>query len=180
MKFSAKRLQIHGKEVVFREALGSDGERAVPFLNQIAKETPYTYNYEGQNLTSLNLEKRYQAEFETKNSLRIFALHNDKVIAQLGIWKTNPQHPWLQHRGEFVMMILKSWWGTGISKALLTEMEKFARSVGITRIEATVSTENSRGIALYQKFGFVIEGTAKNSKVVNGISMDSHFIAKFL
>jgi RimJ/RimL family protein N-acetyltransferase len=180
MKFAAQTLFIQGREVSLREALPTDAEKAIPFLQQIAKESTFTYNYEGQSISAADLEKRYQFEAQSSSNLRLFVLHKEELIAQLGIWKTNPKHPWLQHRAEFAMMILKSWWGTGISIILLSEMEKFSRSVGITRIEATVSTDNPRGIALYQKFGFAIEGTAKHAKLVNGKFMDSHFIAKLL
>ena len=76
------------------------------------------------------------------------------------------------------MMVRKEWWGSGLAKLLLSEMETFAKAIGIIRIEATVNCINERGVALYSKFGYEIEGTAKGFKIVDGNELDSFFIAK--
>lgn len=179
-KFSEKTIKLKNKEILLRQADGEDAQAAIDFLNIISEETPFTYNYPGQQLKPENLTNRFAADKKSSNNLRLFALEKNKIIAQISCWKINPEHPWLKHKAEFAMMVVKDWWGTGIAQALLKEVDAFAASTGITRIEATVNSINERGVALYQKNGYVIEGTAKNYKIVDGKPLDSYFIAKLL
>ena len=78
------------------------------------------------------------------------------------------------------MMVLRDYWGQGIGGRLLEIMEDFARSVEFTRIEATVRTENERGLNLYLKNGYAIEGTRLHSAVINGKYKDEYYISKLL
>ena len=48
----------------------------------------------------------------------------------------------------------------------------------IDRIELTVFADNDSGIALYRKFGFVIEGTGKGFALRNGEYVDAHYMAR--
>jgi RimJ/RimL family protein N-acetyltransferase len=59
-------------------------------------------------------------------------------------------------------------------------MEEFAKKSGIYKIEAKVRIFNERGLALYKKNGYAIEGTRKKAAFINGQYEDEFFIAKFL
>ena len=48
----------------------------------------------------------------------------------------------------------------------------------IERIELTVFVNNPAAVALYQKFGFEIEGTGKNYALRNGQYVDAYFMAR--
>lgn len=176
--FSQKNIVLNSKSIILREAAPQDAPAMIEFLNQVSNETPYTYNYPGQKLKLENQELRIANEQKSQNSIRIFAFDNSRLIGQIALWKLNPDHPWLKHKAEFAMMITKEWWGSGLAKALLNEIDTFARSIEVTRIEATVSCSNERGVALYKKHGYLIEGTAKAYKIVDGVPLDSFFIAK--
>jgi RimJ/RimL family protein N-acetyltransferase len=176
--FLQKNLILKSKNIILCEAEPKDAPAMLEFLGQVSDETPYTYNYPGQKLKLENQELRIANEQKSLNSIRLFAFDDGKLIGQIGLWKLNPDHPWLKHKAEFAMMIIKEWWGSGLAKALLNEIDTFARSIEVTRIEATVSCSNERGVALYKKHGYVIEGTAKAYKIVDGEPLDSYFIAK--
>lgn len=59
-------------------------------------------------------------------------------------------------------------------------METHARSCKISRIEAEVRTVNDRGVSLYTKNGFKIEGRREWAALINGTFLDEFYIAKLL
>lgn len=179
-KFTEQKLFLKNTQVVLREATPTDAKSIIDFLTVISNETPFTYNYPGQQLKLETMTNRLSSEQSSPLNLRVIAVEDFKVIGQIFFWRLAPDHPWLQHKGEFAMMVVKAWWGSGLAKALLASMEAFARSTGAKRIDATVSCSNERGVSLYSKNGFVIEGTAKGYKIVDGVPLDSYFIAKYL
>jgi [ribosomal protein S5]-alanine N-acetyltransferase len=78
------------------------------------------------------------------------------------------------------MMILREFWGEGIGRRMLEIMEAHAKDRGIARLEAQVRTKNERGIKLYRRMGFQIEGTRKHAALIDGKYQDEFFIAKIL
>ena len=48
----------------------------------------------------------------------------------------------------------------------------------VERIELTVFADNARAIAVYQKHGFVIEGTGKRFALRNGEYVDAYYMAR--
>lgn len=51
--------------------------------------------------------------------------------------------------------------GSGIAKAMMTDVLTRLRNTGIRRVELTVEADNARAIAFYEKFGFQQEGTQR-------------------
>lgn len=67
----------------------------------------------------------------------------------------------------------------GVGSALMREMISICDNwLRIDRIELTVFTSNAVAVALYQKFGFEIEGTGKNYALRNGKYVDAYFMAR--
>ena len=79
-----------------------------------------------------------------------------------------------------VIGILQSHAGKGLGTRLFETMEAWAREVGVHRLELHVDTENKAGIALYLKRDFMIEGVAKEIKLVAGRFVDQIMMAKIL
>ena len=59
-------------------------------------------------------------------------------------------------------------------------MEKWAAENGVKRLELSVMTHNERGLALYKKMGFDIEGIKRASIFVNGAYVDEYLMGKIL
>ena len=67
----------------------------------------------------------------------------------------------------------------GVGSALMREMVNLCDNwLRIERIELTVFVNNPAAVALYQKFGFEIEGTGKNYALRNGQYVDAYFMAR--
>ena len=50
--------------------------------------------------------------------------------------------------------------------------------IGFTRLELTVYADNAPAVALYRKFGFVIEGTAHRYALRDGVFVDALMMAR--
>ncbi|MEH6942633.1 GNAT family N-acetyltransferase [Bacillus sp. JJ722] len=71
------------------------------------------------------------------------------------------------HKVEFGVCVLKDFWGYGIGKNLLQQSIHWADSNGIKKITLSVLETNTKAIALYQTFGFEIEGILKKDKILS-------------
>ncbi len=88
----------------------------------------------------------------------------------------NPRH---HHAAGLGMMVHPAYWGRGIGSQLVNALVKLADDwLQLSRIELEVNTDNPPAIRLYEKYGFVIEGTHKLHAYGDGRMADSHFMAR--
>jgi putative acetyltransferase len=89
----------------------------------------------------------------------LVACVEDEVVGSLGL-RTFPDRPRRRHAGEIGMAVRDDWHGKGIGTALMEAAVDLADNwLNLTRLELTVWTDNVQAIRLYEKFGFVAEGT---------------------
>jgi len=60
--------------------------------------------------------------------------------------------------GELGMMVAAGWRGRGVGSALVAAAIEWARARGLHKLALSVFPDNQAAIALYRKFGFVVEG----------------------
>jgi RimJ/RimL family protein N-acetyltransferase len=73
--------------------------------------------------------------------------------------------------------VLKDYWGLSIGKHLLRYLIDWAKKTGkVRKINLRVRVDNERAIRLYQRLGFVIEGTLKREFYVGGRFIDSYLM----
>lgn len=75
------------------------------------------------------------------------------------------------HRGTLGMGIIPGYRERGLGRRLITATIDAARGQGLHRIDLDVHADNLRARALYEKVGFVEEGTARD-----GVRIDGRFI----
>lgn len=99
-----------------------------------------------------------------------------EVVGHLGL-QTFPNSPRRRHVGAIGMAVRDDWHGKGVGNALLQAAIDLAeRWLNLRRLELEVYTDNEPAIHLYEKQGFVIEGTAvdfafRDGQYVNVFSM---------
>lgn len=81
---------------------------------------------------------------------------------------------------EIVMDIRQAYTGNKLGEKLLLSLEGWAKNIGIKRLELTVMTENIFAIRLYQKIGFVIEGTKRMSVHLSSGFKDQYLMSKLI
>jgi RimJ/RimL family protein N-acetyltransferase len=156
-------------------------EKLLVFRRQIASETTNTMQYVGQEYPTVEeTAKRLNAQLEDKSTINVGVFDSDHIVGYLNFRMPWGDHPWVAHLAQFGMMILKPYWGQGIGKKMLQIQETHAQKIGVSRIEAMVRVANDRGVTLYERSGYKIEGTRKKAALINGEFVDEYFIAKVM
>ncbi|MBB5018328.1 putative acetyltransferase [Chitinivorax tropicus] len=84
-----------------------------------------------------------------------------------------------RHVGYIWMAIADRWQGKGVGSCMMAELIDLADSwFNLTRLELTVYTDNVAAVALYRKFGFVIEGEHVQHAFRNGEFVNSYCMAR--
>lgn len=108
----------------------------------------------------------------------LVACIGDNVVGQLAL-ELN-QRVRRRHVATFGLGVDPSHHVKGLGSALMQAMIDICDNwVAIQRIELTVFTDNQRAIALYRKFGFVIEGTSRHFALRDGKLVDAYPMARF-
>lgn len=115
-----------------------------------------------------------------KGEYSLVACIEEEVLGEISLW-TSPDNPRLKHVGNIGMAVRDDWQGKGIGTALMRAVLDLADNwLNLTRIELHVYTDNEAGIALYEKFGFEVEGTHRRFGFRNGRYADAYSMARIL
>ena len=81
----------------------------------------------------------------------------------------------MAHRGEIALSVRKDHWHCGIGTLLMETMFAHAHTIpSLNMLTLTVITDNTRAIALYERFGFVICGCWHRFFCVDGTYDDAY------
>jgi putative acetyltransferase len=102
-----------------------------------------------------------------------------RVVGQLGLHLESAARR--RHVGSIGMAVHDDFQGQGIGSALMVAMIDLADNwLNLRRIELEVYTDNAPAIRLYERFGFVIEGTLRDYAFRDGEYVDAHKMARVL
>lgn len=96
-----------------------------------------------------------------QNMIAIIALHGDNVAGHAQIFK-NP-HARRRGTGDLVIYLHQSFHNVGLGTVMLARLIQLAKEEGLHRVGLHVVADNKNAVHLYQKFGFKIEGTMKDT-----------------
>ncbi|MGD8107413.1 GNAT family N-acetyltransferase [Pantoea sp. FN0302] len=107
----------------------------------------------------------------------LVACMEERVVGNLTL-EVN-QSPRRRHSASFGLGVDANERGKGVAQALMRAMIDLCDNwLAVERIELTVYTDNDAALALYQKFGFVTEGTARDYALRAGERVDVHYMAR--
>jgi L-phenylalanine/L-methionine N-acetyltransferase len=113
-----------------------------------------------------------------EGTFNLLACVEDEIVGQLGL-HTFPNHPRRRHAGQIGMAVRDDWHGKGAGTALMRAAVDLAdKWLNLMRLELDVYTDNEPAIRLYQKFGFVIEGTLVDYAYRDGQFVDTYTMAR--
>ena len=90
------------------------------------------------------------------------------------------EHNRTKHSGHIVIGIVEESTGQGLGTKLFEEAIEWAKTQGMTRLGLTVMVNNHRGVHLYEKMGFELEGRRNNSLLIDGEYVDEFYMSKLL
>jgi L-phenylalanine/L-methionine N-acetyltransferase len=128
-------------------------------------------------LQTVERTRKFLAE-PPEGSYELVAVAKGEVIGELGL-RTHPDSPRRHHVGEIGMAVRDDWQGKGIGTSLMKAALDLADNwLNLERIELNVYTDNAAGRALYEKFGFEIEGTHRRYAFREGQYVDAYSMAR--
>jgi RimJ/RimL family protein N-acetyltransferase len=136
-------------------------------VDQVAKERKYLLFTEAPKIEGT---KSYLAEIIEKNWTQFLAIESNQVIGWCDIIPY--QYEGCQHVAHMGMGVIPSHRRRGIGRGILKIAIDDAFSKEIERIEMEVFSTNVGAIALYEEFGFSIEGRKTRARRIDGIEHD--------
>lgn len=108
---------------------------------------------------------------------QLVACLDDKVVGHLVL--DVMENPRRSHVATFGIGVSADVQGHGVGSALMREMINLCDNwLRIERIELTVFSDNPSAVALYRKYGFVVEGTGKKFALRDGEFVDALYMAR--
>ena len=100
------------------------------------------------------------------------------IVANAGLQPLGAS-PRRRHAMALGMAVRDDWHGRGIGSALMTALVDRADNwMNVLRIELTVYVDNTAARRLYERFGFVLEGTHRAYALRDGVYVDAHAMAR--
>ncbi len=159
-------------DIIIRAAEKSD----VPAIkNLYAQRHAYENTLQLPNPSEEMWQKRFDGNDESYHNL--VAEIDSRVVGQLGLSASSNIRK--KHVADFGMGVCSSVLGKGVgSKLLAAAVDLCDNWLNIHRIGIEVYIDNEAAIALYKKFGFVIEGQHKDTAFRNGEFVDIYSMAR--
>ncbi|GLV55519.1 N-acetyltransferase [Dictyobacter sp. S3.2.2.5] len=156
-----------------------DAEAFLRLRQQVNEETTFMLREPDENALLAKQQLEQFLRNSPSNDLLILVAEDDQqlagfLIGERGLRQRN------RRRLSLVVGLLQAFVGRGIGTQLFITMEDWARQNGILRLELTVMIHNKAAVALYQKRGFVIEGTMRQTMLIEGNYIDEYMMAKLL
>jgi RimJ/RimL family protein N-acetyltransferase len=122
---------------------------------------------------------RLKAMGEKATGAYVLATHGGEIVGFLGAFAG----PVARTRGVIYIAhvgVRATWRGRGVGAALFAAIEDWARAQRAWRLDLRVDTQNARGLALYRKHGFAVEGRVVDGACTHGVWRDHFLMAKAL
>ena len=140
------------KQFVIERAKPEDAASLLDYLKTIGGETDnLSFGAEDIHINVEGKAKQLAAQEHSCDDVLFVAKANGLIIGDASL---NRKPRRMNHRGEFGIGVRKAWWGCGVASALMKEILKFAEANEFEQLNLEVSSDNTRAIRLYEKFGF--------------------------
>lgn len=124
---------------------------------------------------SVTVTREYIEKLDARE-IAIAAMVGDTIVGEAEL---TPFKGRRAHAGELAIGVHDAWQRRGIGNRLMIELLDLADNwLGLRRIELTVFADNHAALALYRKFGFVIEARHRGAVLRRGVLIDCYLMAR--
>jgi RimJ/RimL family protein N-acetyltransferase len=164
--------------ISIRKAVPDDAEKLLMLMNAV-EESGFMLYGPGERKVSVEEQRtRIEKMNEDECSEVIVADETGELAGYLFIIGNMPRR--IRHTIYLVIGVAEHSRGKGIATKLFEAMEQWAMKHNIHRMELTVLADNHAALSLYQKMGFELEGTKKDSLYINGKYKAEYYMAKLM
>ena len=145
-----------------------DAGAILAYLRAVGSESDYlTFGSEGPPMAEAEEREFLTRLAHIDNAFAALAEWQGRIVGLITFKGGNRQRT--RHTGEFGISVARECQGVGLGRVLLTLLVEWARSGGVVRkIDLLVRVDNARAIALYESFGFVVEGRKRRDMLIDG------------
>ncbi|MBB4006140.1 GNAT family N-acetyltransferase [Allorhizobium taibaishanense] len=119
---------------------------------------------------------RKYIEDRQSQGMSLVAIMDGRVVGNAGLTQAIGRR---SHAGSLGIAVHDAYHGRGIGRALIGELVAIADDwLNIVRLELTVFVDNAAAIALYESFGFTVEGTHRAFALRAGAFVDAYAMAR--
>lgn len=156
-----------------------DAQRFLTLCRQLDDETHFMLLEPGERTTTVDQQReRIRRVLAQANQTILVAEADGELVGYISGMGGDYRRNW--RTVHIVIGILQRYSGQGVGKRMFMALEEWAVQQGMHRLELTVMTHNQRGIALYQRMGFQVEGVKRDDLFVDGGYIDQYMMAKLL
>jgi RimJ/RimL family protein N-acetyltransferase len=159
-----------------RTAAPSDAVHLVELARQVGAE-PEGWLITGGEWRSSGEERRYLRSVRRHSDAAVFVAEtNGTIVGRLSI--SRDIHPASEHVADVGLMVAQEHRRLGAGTALMQAAERWARDVGVRKLELHVFPHNEPAIALYERLGYRREGLRRRHFRRGGELVDAILMAK--
>jgi RimJ/RimL family protein N-acetyltransferase len=142
--------------VTVRPAEPGDAVRLVELAREVGAEQEGWLITSGE-WRSAGEERRYLRSLRRHPHAAVFVAEaNGTIVGRLSI--ARDPHPASEHVADLGLMVARAHRRRGTGTALMEAAERWARDVGVRKLELHVFPHNDAAIAFYERLGYVREG----------------------
>ena len=166
--------------LIYRDAIPADAEKIVAFYNIVGGETSYlSFEADEYPLTPDELDEMLVNIYTRPNCRMLLAMDGDTIVGIATL--LSPMKLKSRHDAELGIVVSRAYQKLGIGTELISLLIDWARGNGITtRISLETRADNLPAVALYMRFGFVVEGTKRRQTLLNGNYYDAYVMGLLL
>lgn len=179
MLFDTKTITLKdGRTAILRAPELSDAAEMISYLRDTAGETNFLIRTPDEVTMTMTEEESHLTRIRQSPGDLIIVCEVDGVIA--GNCALNRLKRIKScHRAEVSIALRKAYWGLGIGSRMFEEMIAIARAWGVMQLELEFIEGNTRGRALYEKYGFRIVGLRPNAiRLPDGTLLHEYIMVK--
>lgn len=159
-----------------RKAAPEDAEKLVNLMKHV-EQSEFMLLEPGERKTEPEqLSKRIEALGE--DSAILLAEDADGIVGYMFAMGEGVRRK--RHSAYIALGIAEGQRGKGIGTELVRALDSWAALISLHRLELTVMETNAAGLALYKKAGFEVEGTKRDSLLINGQFVNEYYMAKII
>ena len=165
--------------IIIREIQESDAAAFLELCLALDSETKFMMLEPGERTLNVDEQRERICSLASRENATILVAEVDSqlvgyIFADGGRYQRN------QHAAHIVIGIRAAFTGQGIGALLFQELFDWALNHGLTRLELTAMAHNERGVNLYRKMGFEVEGLRRRSLFVDGDYVDEYAMSMLL
>ncbi|MCR5055315.1 MAG: GNAT family N-acetyltransferase [Clostridia bacterium] len=154
MKYCKEITLKDGRKCILRNADENDAQAVLDIFRLTHEQTDFLLTYPDEKSFSIEDEQEFlKSMTESEGAIEIIAILDGKVVGCAGFSEVGKKEK-IKHRAEFGISVDKDFWGLGIGGELTKACIELAKKAGYVQLELDVVGDNSRAMALYEKYGF--------------------------